>query len=449
MNRIPRKIKRSTSVPSVLSVAEYERIKQNAKLSSEDEEQNAQKILSQQRQSQLAKDKAHINLLKEIDKKRPQYIIKTEKTTLSQGNSILAAAKRAKENALDASKEMSTLLKCSKVATIRDLQREEHKRMEKDYREKEAKLDLMMELERLKELKFQEEKEKEEKLKRYSSAKILIEQIKEKEIRRAREGELMKKQIKAMQDEELRNEERKRLENARLAKEIVNINKISALNRDKKKLFEREEDLKILKYNMEKAKKEEEELAEQKRLQAAREKETQKLREKQEKFADKQALLDELRAKRAFEEAEKKDREKERQEILKLERQKKELIEGNEKQKLAKKKRLEEQAFADQKEYEYIIKHQIADMEEERRLEEIKRKIYNANGEEVRRQIQEKLEKQKLRKRTVIDEMREIQQNLDDYKKTIERIKKEKLEEMERYQIKPEYRVDLQRYKIK
>ena len=407
-------------------MAEYERIKQNAKLSSEDEEQNAQKILSQQRLSQLAKDKAHVNLLKEIDKKRPQYIIKGEKVNLSQGNSILAAAQRAKENALDATKEMNTILKCSKVANIRDLQREEHKRMEKDFREKEAKLDLMMELERLKELRFQEEKEKEEKLKRYSSAKILIEQIKEKEMRRlhekeiiAREGELMKKQIKALQD------------------------------RDKKKIFEREEDLKILKYNMEKAKKEEEEIAEQKRIQAARERETQKLREKQEKFADKQALLDELRMKRAFEEAVKKDREKERQEILKLERQKKELIEGNEKQKIAKQKRLEEQAYADQKEYEYIIKHQIADMEEERRLEEIKKKIYNANGEEVRRQIQEKIEKEKLKKRTVIDEMREIQQNLDDYKKTIERIKKEKLEEMERYQIKPEYRVDLQRYKIK
>ena len=73
LNRLPRRIKRSTSVPSVLSVAEYERIKQNAKLSSEDEEQNAQKILSQQRLSQLAKDKAHVNLIKEIDKKRPQY----------------------------------------------------------------------------------------------------------------------------------------------------------------------------------------------------------------------------------------------------------------------------------------------------------------------------------------------------------------------------------------
>ena len=135
---------------------------------------------------------------------------------------------------------MNTLLKCSKVASIRDLQKEEHKRMEKNFKEKEAKLDLMMELERLKELKFQEDKEKVEKLKRYAGAQVIIQQIKEKEMKRlqekeiiAREGELMKKQIKALQDEELRNEERKRLENSRLAKEIVNINKISALNREK------------------------------------------------------------------------------------------------------------------------------------------------------------------------------------------------------------------------
>ena len=85
-------------------MADYERIKQNAKLNSEDEEQNSAKILSQQRLSQLAKDKAHVNRLKEIDKKRPQYLIKSEAEKLSQGNSILAAAKKAKENALDASK---------------------------------------------------------------------------------------------------------------------------------------------------------------------------------------------------------------------------------------------------------------------------------------------------------------------------------------------------------
>ena len=101
----------------------------------------------------------------------------------------------------------------------------------------------MMELERLKELKFREDVEKEEKLKKLYNAKALMDQIKQKEMIRLkekeiieREGELMKKQIKAMQDEDMRNEEKKKLENSRIAKENVNINKISILNKNKKKL---------------------------------------------------------------------------------------------------------------------------------------------------------------------------------------------------------------------
>ena len=175
---------------SVLSTADYERIKQRAKLSTEDEEKNASKILSQQTISQLAKAKYHIKLLKEIDRNRPQYLPKKlNQTQIEGGSGILAAAKRAKENQLDESKAMNTLLRISKVASIRDLQKEDHKRMEKEFKEKEAKLDLMMELERLKELRFREDFEKKEKLKKYSSAKILREQIKEKEARRMQEKE--------------------------------------------------------------------------------------------------------------------------------------------------------------------------------------------------------------------------------------------------------------------
>ena len=108
---------------------------------------------------------------------------------------------------------------------------------------------------------------KRKKLKKLYNAKALMDQIKQKEMIRLkekeiieREGELMKKQIKAMQDEDMRNEEKKKLENSRIAKEIVNINKISILNKNKKKLLEREEDLKRLKYNIAKAKKEEEDI---------------------------------------------------------------------------------------------------------------------------------------------------------------------------------------------
>ena len=105
--------------------------------------------------------------------------------------------------------------------------------------------------------------------------------------------------------------------------------------------------------------------------------------------------------------------------------------------------------MAEQKEYEDIIKKQIADMEEERRQEEIKKNIYNANGEALRRQMQEKVEKKRVLERGVIEEGRQIKQEQDEYKRTLERIKKEKLDEMERFHIDPKYRVDLQNYKIK
>ena len=425
-------------------------------MSTKEEAQNRQKILEQQKECQLAKAKAHINKLKEIDKTRPQYPqSQADKEKIIEGNSILANARKAKEAELDAAKDMEALLKYAKVVTIRDIQKQEHKDMEKAYKQKEEKLDLMMELERLKELKFQQEREHALKVERYKGARVIVDQIKEKEIRRLKEqeakeqeGELMKRQIKLLQEEDQRNEEKKRLENERMAKEIENINKISALNRDKKKLKEKEEDLARLKYNMEKAKKEEELIAEKKRIQAEKEKETQKLREKQEKFADKQAMLDELRAKRAFEEEERKAREKELQELIKLEKQKKELIEGNEIQKIAKQKRLEEQALQDQKEYEYIIKKQLEDMEEERRMEEEKQKINYRNGADVKKQIADKAEKEKLKKRAVLEEGREIKQKLDEYKRTVERIKREKLAEMDKYHIEPKYRVDLEKYKI-
>ena len=113
-----------------------------------------------------------------------------------------------------------------------------------------------------------------------------------------------------------------------------------------------------------------------------------------------------------------------------------------------KKNRLQEQAMAEQKEYQDIIKKQIADMEEDRRQEEIRKNIYNSNGEALRRQMREKAEKKRVLERGILEEGRQIKMEQDEYRKTLERIKKEKLDEMERYHIDPKYRVDLQKYKI-
>ena len=151
----------------------------------------------------------------------------------------------------------------------------------------------------------------------------------------------------------------KQIQSEKIAKEIEEANKISALSKQKKILEEKEEDLKILKYNMEKAKKEEEEMREKKRIQEEKEKELQKLREKQEKAKDKQSELDALRAKRAFEENERILRQKEKEEILLKKKLYNELIIANEKQKKDREMQLIEQAIAEKNDYERIIKNQI------------------------------------------------------------------------------------------
>ena len=59
---------------------------------------------------------------------------------------------------------MNNIVLNAKIASIRDKQLLEHKRMNEIFNQKEKKLDLMMELERLKELKFQEERERKKKI---------------------------------------------------------------------------------------------------------------------------------------------------------------------------------------------------------------------------------------------------------------------------------------------
>lgn len=172
-------------------------------MANDEEYENTQLIQKEQAESKNAKAKALKERLKEIDKTRVKVPLSyMDREKIAQNNYLLRAAKKAKEDAYDATKEMDQMLKYAKVVTIRDKQVAEHKRMEEIYKKKEEKLDLMMEMERLKELKFQQDKEATLKKQRYDGARIVIDQIKEKELRRMkereqkiREGEIMKEQI--------------------------------------------------------------------------------------------------------------------------------------------------------------------------------------------------------------------------------------------------------------
>ena len=360
-----------------ISYYDYERIRKNAIVSDQDENLNNEHIQKEQEATQLAK----ANALKEKIKNIKKTTFTQTNTNKYEGNDLMIEAKKNIDKNEDCVKQMNKLSLFAKVATIRDRQLKEHEMMDDLYKRKEKKLDEMMELERLKELKQQQIREKNRKQLQKDGCMIIIEQIKQKEYERIKQKDIIEKdrqmimrQIKEMELEDIRQAEKKRITSENAAKEIVESNRINALNKQKKILEEKEEDLKILKYNIEKAKKEENEIKEKKRIREEKEREVQKLREKQEKANDKLAEMAAIQAKRAYEQNERELKLKEKNEEILRQKKIDELKEINARQRYEKKKRLMEICKQEKEEYEKIIKKNMEDIEKDRRDEEIRKK---------------------------------------------------------------------------
>ena len=356
----------------------------------------------------------------------------------------------------DAVKIMDKMVLYAKIATIRDRQLDERKVMEDIYKQKENRLEVMMELERLKEIQFLQDREKELKRQRMQGAKIVIEQIKESDHERMKKREQQEREriqmLKAM--EKLAEEDKRRQEDLRLRQknqinEAVAANKIAQLDKQKKILEEKEEDLKILIFQREKDKQEEAILAEKKRIAAEKEVELQKLREKQKRSSDKQGELDAIRAKRAFEENERKERQKEEEKKLEQQRIMEMLVMENKKQKEAKEKILAEEAKKEKEEFNKRIMEQMKEMEKEKEIALKKKEDNLKNQEAILQQIAKKEELGKNSYQEKMEEGRKIKEKLDEYKKNLEAIRRQKIAELKSLNIKDKYIVPLEMYNFK
>ena len=452
--------KPSTKLPTIdtayLTFYDYERIRKNAIVPTKEELLNNERVQREQENTQLAKARALKEKIINYDIHSPRIELNDiQRQNLKTNNNLLSEAQKVLDQNEDCVKEMEKLALYAKVASIRERQLKEHEMMEKMYKKKEERLDTMMELERLKELKQQQDRENHRKKLQRDGCLIIIDQIKQKEYEKIKQREIVEKekqiilrQLKELADEDLRQNEKKRLSNEQTAKEIVESNKLNALNKQKKLLEEKEEDLKILKYNMEKAKKEEEELKEKKRLQEEKEREVQKLREKQEKAQDKQAELDALRAKRAYEQSERDARIKEKNEMMLKKKKIQELMASNERQRLDKQKQLAEQARQEQLEYQRIVKAQLEEIEKERRIEEDKKKKLYENTKDLKKLIKLKEEKERLQSREILEDGRKMKQNRDDWRLRMEKIKQQKIQDLKNLGVQQKYIADLEKYKI-
>ncbi len=114
-----------------------------------------------------------------MDRERANKIPPTdiEQAQRNKDVGILSKAQAQLDEELDDVKHMNQMVLYSKVVTIRDKQLEENKQLEAEWIEEQRKLDLLMEIERLKGLQVAEERERVRQQARRKGALVIVDQI--------------------------------------------------------------------------------------------------------------------------------------------------------------------------------------------------------------------------------------------------------------------------------
>lgn len=307
------------AVASVLSTAELRRIKTSTVIKTREDVERERREEQERKDAQRVASKARKAHMLELEAKR----LKNKKlTVLEQEEKEAKEARRnlsqfQRDEALDDVKTMTRKLRYAETVAVRDRQVAEKIERVRAAKEAERVRDLEMELARLKTIKMHRDRETSLRRKLVDDRSAIEAQIeynkKQKEAAREairqeqREKKVaMEKQAQEEKEEMIRQEE---LQREHLAA-VLAANEQAIAIKKKRKEDEIEEDRKIMEYLKKEDEKRQRREEEEEAIKAQREAEITRLRAMQEKMADKDAEMDALRAKRAFEAGERKLRER-------------------------------------------------------------------------------------------------------------------------------------------
>lgn len=232
------------------------------------------KIIDEQRQKQQAKalaKKKRMIMLEEEKKRTAPELNDLELEEQEKRVTLKAKAQEQMNEQLDEVKYMNQMVNYAKCVTVRDKQLIEKQRILQQKIEEEKRLDLMMEVERLRKIKEAEETQAVKKVEVKKGRDVIIDQMKERELKRlkfkqeqAKEAMAMVRHMKQMEDDSKKEIMKKKSIQKRMLDEIYDANQQAA---EKKHLIiqrEKDEIDKIMKFQMEKAQKEAELAAEAK-----------------------------------------------------------------------------------------------------------------------------------------------------------------------------------------
>jgi len=245
--------------------------------------ENERKAAQTAKESTRAAANARKQRMMEHDKMRASKMPENEMDTMARtkAEGLLTKAQMQQDEQKDDVKVMNQMMLYSQVVTIRDKQLEENKRLEAEWVEEQKRLDLMMEIERLKALRAVERKEAERQIAVRQGASMIVDQIREREAIRAREEEVREKEknILLMNIEKMKREDQE----AVLAKQRIvenTIKEVAAANaqaiemKEVAKKREKDLELEIIEYNRKRDEAENAKNAEAAHLREEKEKET-------------------------------------------------------------------------------------------------------------------------------------------------------------------------------
>lgn len=217
----------------VINVDELKRMKNIANELSTEEKQAQRKVLEEQKQQQRATANARKQKIIDKEEERKRNIQKTDLEIEDdcKRKVLNDRATQIKLEEHDEVKHMNQQMIYAKCVTIREKQLDEKKNIAWEIQEEEERLDLMMEIERLKVMKKLEDEEVVKVEQRRVGASIIVKQIKEREQIRLKESEIknkeaqqMLKQIQLLEDDEKREVERKMNRQKEMMEEVKKAN---------------------------------------------------------------------------------------------------------------------------------------------------------------------------------------------------------------------------------
>lgn len=406
----------------VLKASDLRQIQRHGQFLTEKQKNQRKRQMASERARLKEQARQHRERLAEIDRtrncKKNKLDEEMQQEDLALKRELERKMKDFRTDQIDEVKQMRMIKNNALVVNVRDRQVQQKRAIHERERNMVKKLDLMMEIERKKKVRLEEQKHLRRVQDNLEGKRVIIEQMKANHLKRMRQKEEQEEEAKdilrrmhQLEEEERQNRLLKHQRQRSLRNTIEVANREAILRKQRALELEQKENAKIKEYLRQKQIKEEETLRRRKEAHDQKEREVARMREKQEKAHDRQQELDLIRARRAFQKGERAHREKLRRDAQQKAAMNRELNLERDRQVREKKEQRVKHQQKDRDLHEQMLRVNLEMLEKEKREKDLKKRTQVKNAMDLKKQIVKKAEK-KLQGRRDKDEERKRIQNV-------------------------------------